>query len=157
MKTKIKYALIFSFGAMLPVPFILFVIGLINNISFTSGLMMIVRHPEMIVPYILIPSIVAFISAFVLVNRIKYDPLLKNNNRKSWMIVSLLIVIISLLLWAIVMYFNFQSHEKWMGFQLAFLAGTYYSWALYPFGLLAGYVVWRIKAHPTTKSRHLRE
>lgn len=143
MKQKLTLSLIYAISALLTVPFILFVIGLFDG-SFTSGFKMILRHPEMIVPYILIPSIMAFISAFVLVGFIKYDPSKKNNNRKSWIITSFLIVILSLFLWAIAMIFIFQSHEKWLGFQLAFIAGTFYSWALYPFGLLAGYVSWRL-------------
>ena len=144
MKQKIISSLIFSISALLPVPFILFIIGLIGG-SFTSGINMIMGHPEIIISYMLIPAIVSFISAFLLIDRIKYNPNIKNNNRKSWVINSLLIVILSLFLWACVMFFIFQSNEKWVGFQLAFLAGTLYSWALYPVGLLAGYIVWRMK------------
>ena len=154
MKNKLSYSLIYAISALLPVPFILFVIGLINNGSFISGFRMIIRHPEIITHYIIIPSVVAFISAFILVDRIKYNPEIKNNNRKSWIITSLLIVLLSLLLWAIVMVFIFQNHEKWMGFQLAFYAGTIYSWALYPLGLLAGYFVWRFKSRMVSKTTH---
>ncbi len=151
MKTKIFHSFIFALSALLPLPFSLFTIGLIGDHSFTSGLKMLIRHSEMIVPYIIIPSVVSFISALVLVNHIKYKPDIKNNNRKSWVITSLLIVIMSLFIWAIVMVFNFQNHEKWAGFQLALYAGTFYSWALYPFGLLAGYLVWRLKAKSVIK------
>ena len=144
MKQKLILSLIFAISALLSVPFILFVIGLFDG-SFTSGHRMIFRHNEMIVPYMLIPSIVAFISAFMLVGFIKYDPRKKNNNRKSWILTSLLIVIVSLILWAIAMVFVFQNHERWGGFYLAFIAGTIFSWALYPLGLLAGYICWRVK------------
>lgn len=144
MKTKIQHASIFAISAMLPVPFVLLVLGLIDG-SITSGSKILIRHTEMIVFFIVLPSSVAFVSAFLLVNRITYQPEIKNNNRKSWIFISLGIVLLSLLLWAVAMTFFAQSHEKWIGFQLAFYAGTLYSWALYPFGLLAGYFVWRIK------------
>lgn len=143
MKNKLISSLIFSISALLSVPVILFIIGLIGG-GFTTGIKIIIRHPEIITPYLLIPAMVAFISAFMLVGRIKYDANIKNKNRKSWILTSLFIVLLSLFLWACVMVVIFQSHEKWMGFKLAFVAGTYYSWVLYPMGLLAGYIVWRL-------------
>jgi len=144
MKQKLISSLIFSISALLSVPLILFIIGLIDG-SLTSGLNVLVRHPEMLTNYVLYPAIVAFIAAYLLVDRIKYDPNVKNNNRKSWIITSLLIVTLSLIFWASVMIFVFQSNQMWEWFLLAFIVGTLYSLALYPIGLLSGYIIWRMK------------
>ena len=134
----------FSISAFVAVPFALIVFGMIGG-NGTSGIKFLMRHTEIYVPYLLVPAIVAYISAFLLVDRIKFKPEIKNNNRKSCWFNSILIVVLSLFLWACVMVFIFPSYERWMGFSLAFFAGTYFSWLLYPIGLVAGYVVWRLK------------
>lgn len=143
IKQKFNYSLIFALFAFSVVLLIIIVIGLISGEP-STGFKFIMRHEEMYVPYMIVPAIVAFVSAFGLVKHIKFDPRKKNNNNKSWIITSILIVILSLFLWGFIMVFIFQNNEKWMGCVLAFYAGTIYSPALYPLGLSAGFIVWRL-------------
>ncbi len=144
MANKLISSLIFAISAFLPIPIILTVIGLING-DISSGISFLIRHTEIFIPFLLVPAIVAFISAYLLLNRIQFKPEIKNNNRKSWIVTSLLIVLLSLFLWAFTVVFLFQSYDRWLGFKMAWMAGTIYSWAVFPPGLLAGYTIWRMK------------
>jgi hypothetical protein len=102
-----------------------------------NGLNFLIRHTEIIIPYLLVPTLCAFVSAFTLVGRIKPG--------KSWIFICILIVLMSLFLWACSIFFYFNNNEKWYGFNLAFLAATEFSWVLIPFGLIAGYFVLKLK------------
>ena len=149
MKIKLYQSLIFSLAALCCVPFILLMVGLIGGQGL-NGIYFLIRHTEIFVPYLLIPSLCAFVSA--LVARIKQG--------KSWIIISVIIVVISLLLWACIMSFYFTNLEKWQGFYLAFIAVTVYSWALFPLALLAGLVVKQrlfLKQNHKTHSNQVRK
>ena len=91
--------------------------------------------------YYVSPMICAFISAFIL-----GEKLVGINTKETYKylycaIISLVIVLLSLILWIIPAAILLPPHERMLAPTIALLAGTMFGWATYPPGIAAGLVV----------------
>ena len=104
----------------------------------------VLHRPKVILLYVIAPTICAFASAYLLGNRINYDRASIGKSLVHALIVSVIIVVLSLVLWIIPAFIMFPLDEKYAAPGIAIFAGSMFAWATYPPWLVAGLIVWRL-------------
>ena len=124
---RIFAAIIFSCSAVLST----FMIGYYANYIYMT--------PDQFLIFHILPGISAFSVSFIFAGKIQYTNSI-HKNLPVCISISILIVIISLVLW-VGLVFIFEGTAK-VPAAMAFVAATYLGFLTYPFGVIAGLLVW---------------
>jgi peptidoglycan biosynthesis protein MviN/MurJ (putative lipid II flippase) len=104
----------------------------------------VLGRPKVILLYMIAPMICAFISAYLLGDKINYDQGSTVKSLGRTLAVSGGIVVLSLVLWIIPAVIMLPLDEKYAAPGIALFAGSMFAWATFPPGLVAGLIVWRL-------------
>ncbi len=99
--------------------------------------------------YVLLPSVSAFIAAFLLSSKICYKHNIIFGNLIQSLMISIFIVILSISIWVIMLFIlSLFSYGRPASFFVpmlfGFVAATEYAHYTFPPGLLAGFIIWHI-------------